>query len=288
MTFMKIKFTPRAFLIIGFGISFTALILNAIILANVSNKLNAANAEYDSISGALRVQTELGNQAESKFEDYMMMNHIASIVPENRREEAKSDASVLLDEAILFLYAAANDLSMTEIRRVESEVDAESVNDEKYEEAKNDPEILEKQKKEAEKQENAKTPEEQKAETEKLLKDAVNVLEKREPNPAEIDIKTKLSAISLIAEKAVTAEDLQEFFVIFYPVNKALNNRWLESATAKRSRLAELENERRKFGKYQNYCTLAALALQMFGLGFVFFKDFSGQKTAEEDSDEEN
>ena len=275
---MKIKFTNRTFLVIGFGISFAALILNAIILADVSNKLNAADAEYDRISGALRVQTELGNEAERKFEDYTMMNHLAAIVPEARREEAKSDASVLLDEAILFLYAAANDLSMTEIRRTESEIDAESVNDEKYEEVKNDYEIAEKQKKEVEKQEKAKTTAEQKAETEKFLKDAVNVLEKREPNPAEIDIKAKLSAISLIAETAVTAENPQEFFILFYPVNKTLNNKWLESVTEKRNRLAELENDRRKLGKYQSYCTFTALALQMFGLAFVFFKDLYGQK----------
>lgn len=285
---MKINFTARTFLFVGFAISFTALILNAIILANVSNKLNAADAEYDAINGALRVQTELGNEAERKFEDYTMMTHIAAIVPEARREEAKSDASVLLDEAILFLYAAANILSMTEVRRAESEVDAESVNDEKYEEVKNDPKIAEKQKQEAEKQEKAKTPEEQKAETEKLLKDAVNILEKREPNPAEIDIKPKLSAISLIAEKAVTAENPQEFFILFYPVNKALNNKWLESVTAKQNRLAELENERRRLGKYQSYCTFTALALQMFGLAFVFFKDFSGlDRNEEENADDE-
>ena len=274
---MKINFTNRSFLIIGFGISFAALILNAIILANVSNKLNAADAEYDQISGALRVQTELGNQAESRFEDYTMMYHLAAVVPETRREEAVSDASVLLDEALLFLYAAANDLSMTEIRRVESEIDAESISDEKYEEVKNDPEAAQKQREENEKQEKAKSPEQQKAETEKLLKDAVDVLEKREPNPAEIDIRPKLSAISLIAETAVTAENPQEFFLLFYPVSKALNNRWLESVSEKRNRLAELENERRKFGKYQSYCTFAALALQMFGLAFIFFKDLYGQ-----------
>ena len=278
---MKIKFTPRTFLIVGFLISFTALILNAIILANVGNRLNAANAEYNNLTAALRVQTELGNEALSKFEDYTMMTHISAIVPEERREEAKSNTAVLLDEALIFLYAAANDISMTEIRRVESEADAETFNEV---EAKNESEAEQKEK--SEKPEKEKSSQEKKAETEKLVKDAVNVLEKREPNPADIDIKSKLSAMSAIAETLVTSENPQEFFVLFLPVNKALNNRWLESVTAKRNRLAALEIERRTLGQYQNYCTFTALALQMIGLGFVFIKDFAGQKSKEEEESE--
>lgn len=250
----------------GFFISFAAIIFNALVLANINNRIGAVDAETARLNGALREQTVNGNEAETKFQSYRMMHHIASIVSPANREDANEDATVLLNEAITFLFAAANEVSITEIRRVEAEkAESEEVN-QHYEEAKKTVESADK------KMPVKPSPDEEKQKAEKNFEAALRELDNAEAT-GDINLQRKIAAIETLSVAAATAENEAEFFVRLFPVNKSLSARWVASVRDKQTRLAELETDKRRLITYQGYSTFAALALQMLGLMFVVLKD---------------
>ena len=268
------KLTARNLIIVGFIISFAALLLNAIFLAEVNGRLKNAESESSRVSEELREQTALGNEGQKKFEDYRMMTHLAEIVPASQQADTLDDAASLLQEALLFVYASGNDLSITEFRRAEAEADAQDAElEERYEAAKNNPN-------EKAKQPEEKHPTEEKsaAQDEENFDHALKVLKERENESGEVDYKAKLGAIGFVSGKIIESKGEGEFFVRLYPIYKLLNERFLENVDKKQARAAELSDERRHLADLQSYGTFGALALQMFGLAFVFLKDILGQK----------
>lgn len=251
----------------GFFISFVAIIVNALVLANINNRIGAVDAETARLNGALREQTVNGNEAETKFQNYRMMHHLASIVSPANREDAKEDATVLLNEAITFLFAAANEVSVTEIRRTEAEETESAEVNQRYEQAK-----------EATEESGGKktpvkpSPNDEKQEAEKSFEAALRELENAGA-AGDDELRKKIVAIDTLSSAAATAENEAEFFVRLFPVNKSLSARWVASVKQKQTKLAELETDKRRLIIYQGYSTFAALALQMLGLMFVILKD---------------
>ena len=194
------------------------------------------------------------------------MHHLASIVPPAKRTDAEEDATVLLNEALTFLFAAANEISVTEIRRTEAEMsDSEEIN-QRYEEAKQTVESGGK------KMTKENSPDTEKQEAEKEFEAALRELEASEAAD-DGNLRKKIEAIDTLSIAASAAENESEFFVRLFPINKSLSARWVESVKYKKTRLAELETDKRELIKYQGYSTFAALALQMLGLMFVILKD---------------
>lgn len=256
----------------GFLISFVAIVVNALVLANVNNRIGAVDAESARLNEALREQTVNGNEAETKFQNYRIMHHLASIVPTASRTDAQEDATVLLNEALTFLFAAANEVSVTEIRRTEAEMqDSEEAN-QRYEEAKAASETGETATPEKIPPNDEEKQEAEKQEAEKALEAALRELETTDA-ASGADLRKKIVAIDTISTAAAAAANENEFFVRLFPVNKVLSARWVESVKRKQARLAELETDKRSLIKYQGYSTFAALALQMLGLMFVVLKD---------------
>lgn len=251
----------------GFFISFVAIVVNALVLANVNNRIGAVDAEAARLNESLRSQTINGNEAETKFQSYRIMHHLASLVAPANRADADEDATVLLNEALTFLFAAANEVSVTEIRRTEAELTASEEVNQRYEEAKKAAEES------GEKPAAEQIPKgDEKQEAEKALEAALRELETAGAT-GDDDLRKKVAAISTISVAAAAAENENEFFVRIFPVNKALSARWVESVKRKQARLVELEADKRQLIKYQGYSTFAALALQMLGLTFVILKD---------------
>ena len=251
----------------GFFISFVAIVVNALVLANINNQIGAVDAETARLNEVLRLQTANGNEAETKFQYYRIMHHLASIVPTASRADAKEDATVLLNEALTFLFAAANEVSVTEIRRTEAEMSATAEADQRYQQAKAAEESGEKPATEETAQNNDKQ------EAEKALEAALRELETGNAASDGGDLPEKIAAIETISVAAAAAENENEFFVRLFPVNKSLSALWVESVKRKQARLVELETDKRRLIQYQGYSTFAALALQMLGLMFVVLKD---------------
>lgn len=261
---------PTTLTFSGFFISFVAIIVNALVLANINNRIGAADAETARLNAALREQTANGNEAEAKFGEYRMMYHLASLVPTANRSSAADDANVLFNKALTFLFAAANEVSLMEIRRTESEQQLSEENIQRYEAAKEAEEA-------GEKPAVGETPPTDEAkESEAALDDALRELET--PEEAGGSLLKKIEAIDLISNAVAAAKDDNELFVKLFPINQALSARWVQSVKSKQARLAELETEKKRLIKYQGYSTFAALSLQMLGLMFVILKDVLERK----------
>lgn len=259
----------------GFFISFAAIVVNALILANINNRIGAVDAESARLNEALRVQTVNGNEAESKFGNYRIMHHLASLVSSANRADAVEDATIGLNEALTFLFAAANEVSITEIRRVESEAVESEETQQLYEEAKtaNDSE---------QKTPTVETPKAvEDQEVDKKLEQALRELEAADATSDE-NLRKKIDAIRVISIAAAASENPNELFVRLYPVNKSLSVRWVESVKRKQARLVELGTDKSRLITYQGYSTFAALSLQMLGLMFVIFKDFLEKRRSDE------
>lgn len=255
---------PNTATFAGFLISFVAIIVNALVLANINNRIGAVDAENSRLNIALREQTANGNEAETKFGNYRMMHHLASLVLADKRADAGEDATVWLNEALTFLFAAANEVSVTEIRRIEAEVAESEEARQRYEAAKTAEDMGEKI---------AAAPQvDEKQEAEKAFDAALRELETTGAADDE-ELRKKIAAIAVISTAAASAENEGAFFVRLYPVNKILSAKWVESVKRKQARLVELETDKRQLIKYQGYSTFAALALQMLGLMFVILKD---------------
>lgn len=259
----------------GFFISFAAIVVNALILANINNRIGAVDAESARLNEALRLQTVNGNEAETKFGNYRIMHHLASLVSSANRADAIEDATVGLNEALTFLFAAANEVSVTEIRRVESEAAESEETQQRYEEAK------------AADESDQKTPiadapkVDEKQEIEKQLEESLRELEAAGEMNDE-NLRKKIVAIGIISTAAAAAENPNELFVRLFPVNKSLSARWVESVERKQARLIELGADKSRLITYQGYSTFAALSLQMLGLMFVIFKDFLEKRQSDE------
>ena len=264
----------------GFLISFVAIVVNALVFADINNKIGAVDAETARLNEALREQTANGNEAETKFQNYRMMYNLASLVAADKRASAEDDATVLLNEALTFLFAAANEVSVTGIRRAEAEMQVSEEAVQLYEEAKAATDSGQKSQGESastndgkkDKREKAEIEKAEKEKAEKDLEAALNELEASSTENVD-NLSKKIAAIETISVAAAAAENDNEFFVRIFPVNKALSARWVESVNRKEKRLGELETDKRLLIKYQGYSTFAALALQMLGLMFVFLKD---------------
>lgn len=271
---MKI-FNSNMAVFAGFFISFVAIIVNALVLANVNNRIGAVDAESARLASALREQTANGNEAETKFGNYRIMHHLASLVSPAKQADAGEDATVWLNEALTFLFAAANEVSVTEIRRVEAEAAESEASAQRYEAAK------------TAENSGAETPAapkvDEKQEAEKAFEAALRELEATGA-AGDDELRKKIAAIATIATAAAAAENEGAFFVRLYPVNKILSAKWVGSVKQKQARLVELETDKRRLIKYQGYSTLAALTLQMLGLMFVILKDLLERRESAEEN----
>ena len=273
---MKKTHGVRNLLIVGFVISFAGLIFNAIFLANITNKLNTVRAEQEKIEKSLQVQTDLGNDAQSKFEKYLILEQMANLLPEEKKEEAKFNAANIFNDAMILLYSSANDISLTDFRKVEAEFIAQAEQNEP--DAAGELESNESENNESEKSEPETEPpsaEDQQKLAGSEFREAIKVLNRKENYYSEEIIKEKLLAIRNVTMALVVSNGFDDFLGDFGSLQASINRMWVNGVQTKRDKISELEEDRRYFEKVQSYSTIGAIVLQMFGLAFVFLKDFA-------------
>lgn len=261
--------TARNAIILGFVISCAALLVNAIVLSRVNNKLRDTETEYTALSASLVEQTNIKNEGEKKFENYRLHSTLAPLLPAKDRAGILYDAESLFHDSILYLYSAGNDLSMTEFRRVETEMELENARQEiqktNGESSGN---------KIAEPPISAKKAENDSEEFERAYK----ILDVLKDESGKIDYKAKHQAISTAAELITESKDEEQKERRFSRINSLLSERYIESYDNKRRKIAELNDLRNEQSNLVSYCTFGSLILQMFGLAFIFLKDFIQDK----------
>lgn len=268
------KLTASNAIILGFIISCAALLVNAIVLSDVSNKLRDTETAYKALTEGLTEQTKVKDEGEKKFENYRLYWNLAPVLPKNNRENMKYDSSSLFHDFVMYLYSAGNDLSMTEFRRAETEIDLE---DAKTETQAANTESVETKSTETKTAEDA--PNRNKAEDEKFER-ALKILENTADESGKIDYKAKHRAITTITDSIVETEDDDLSDARFGRVNDFLNKRYVENYDKKQLKIAELSALRDYQSWLVSYCVFGSLILQMLGIAFIFLKDFIQDRRA--------
>lgn len=263
------KNTVRNSIILGFIISCVALLVNAIVLSEVGNRLRDTETAHAALTQSLNEQTKVKDEGEKKFENYRLYWHLASLLPENARANMKYDAGSHFHDFVLYLYAAGNDLPMTEFRRAETEIDLE---DASAENQSADSESNEN--KTAENRENKRKTEDEKFER------ALKILENPKDESGKTDYKAKHRAITTITDLVTETDDDDLSDARFSRIDTFLNKRYIESYDRKQLKINELSALRESQSKLVSYSVFGSLALQMLGLAFIFLKDFIQDKRA--------
>src|SRR5258708_23465444 len=113
--------SPKTFVIAGFARSLIAVLLNSIGLSRINARFTAADAEYNKLVESLKSQeSELAN-ADLQLGFYAIVRDLASIVPDDKKDETKADAGYFLGGSITSMYAAANDIPPTQLMKVASD-----------------------------------------------------------------------------------------------------------------------------------------------------------------------
>lgn len=260
------KLTARNTIIWGFIISCVALLVNAIVLSNVTERSQNTESAYTALTQSLNDQTNIKDEGEKKFESYRLNANLAPLLSKEDREYILYDANSLFHDSILYLYSAGNDLSMTEFRRAETEVELE---DEKEENRTSDTESGENTSAD-ELLTAKKKPEMDSAEFERAFKNLENVRDES----GKVDYKAKHRAITVISNLSTETKDAEQKTVRFTRLNDFLNERYVETYDKKRLKIAQLNELRNYQSSLVNYSIFGSLVLQMLGLIFIFLKDF--------------
>lgn len=262
--------TARKAIIWGFVISCVALVVNAIVLSSVTEKLQETEAAHAALIQSLNEQTNIKDEGEKKFESYRLNANLAPLLSETDREFILYDANSMFHDSILYIYTAGNDLSMTEFRRAETELELEA---ERNAAAMTDANFAADAVAKLSNTGEQAFAEKRKKES-KQFEQAFKILENVRNEAGEVDYKAKHQAITVLSNLITESKDSEQKNIRFNRLNAFLNERFIESYDKKRLQIAELDKLRNEQSSRVSYSIFGSLILQMLGLVFIFLKDF--------------
>lgn len=249
------NFSVRTWVLMGFVISVTGIILNVFVVSNLNNKIREAETELSNIRESLRTQAAEISRADLENDLFTILNHISRSQTGEEKTASNRDAVYILQNYLKRVYTAANDIPANEVLKVENEQMADEI------------QYIEKVR-EAQK----KKDEGSAAEAERLLK-AAEDLEKSNAQPkSELDKKLK-DAVAAADPDKLAEKDGADIVLETIPSLKAANEQFIASFQKKEARIKELEDKRENLSWWTNTLTLLAVSMQMFGLLCVLNKD---------------
>ena len=265
-----IKWSPRAWVLGGFLISLSSVVLNTVALAQVNLRLAAVNSELSGLKDSMaRTATEM-QRAENKYEMVRLFHWVAMQVPEKQRETARQEAAYVLVNYFTRTYAAIHDIPPAEVIKTEMvEMEDDYVAMKKIHD-------LAKQ---------AETADEK--EKERILKDIDKV------DTDSIDIpKTPLgkefAKLKEMGYAEASAEDESDLLLVIAPTLQSLRDDFIKAHGVKSARIKELEARRGQLTGIQSITSYLAVGLQLLGLFFILsrdvVKDINDKKKAEASS----
>ena len=268
--------TPRTWVLGGFAISFTSVVINTFVLANISGRLSAVSSEQNAARESLvRIATEV-QQAESKYELVRVFHWVAMRAPKEQRETARAEVAYQLVNYFTRSYAAVHDIPPVEVVRTEM-IELED----DYAIAKLAAEMMVKR-------DAAKTDKQRDhwiSELQKLDLDAVDI--------PKTELGKHFAELAKIAYKEADCDDEGDLLLAIAPTLQQLREQFTKTHADKSRRLAELDAEKARLQGYQQMATYLAIGLQLLGLSFILSRDVVKdihevrKKQAEEESPKE-
>lgn len=248
--------SSKTFVFLAFSLGLVSVAINTILVSNINTRLRAADSEYFGLVDRLNKQVGQLNETQQEFATYRIMHHIAFSSPEEKRVDARWDATEMLKLFLMRYWAAANDISQLDMIRINLEESENFPNRKKLLELglmiqeSRDP-----------------------AERARLTAEAERIIDEEAPPKSES--AKKLREIVKYSEAESTAKNERELWSSLMP---ALNSLWeqiAESIRKKEGRMRELERQRSSLKSKAEYATYAAVSLQIFSLMLVLSKDWA-------------
>lgn len=248
--------SPRTWVLGGFAISFSSVVINTFILSNLNSRLAVVNSEQANLKESLaRMATEI-QRAESKYELVRVFHWVALSAPEKSRQQARTEAAYQLVNYFTRTYAAVHDISPVEVIKT----DMIELEDD-YQVAQQLADLMEKLMAAKDDKETAKLS----AEIDKVDADAVEV--------PKTELGKHFAELKQVAYKEAECEDESDLLLAIAPTLQQLREQFIKTHNAKTKRLEELGAEKSRLQGYQQLATYLAIGLQLLGLSFILSRD---------------
>lgn len=248
--------SPRTWVLGGFAISFTSVVINTFVLANISGRLSAVSAEQATVRESLTRMAAEVQQAESKYELVRVFHWVAMRAPKEQRETARAEVAYQLVNYFTRTHAAVNDIPPVEVVRTEM-IELED----DYAVAQRAAELMGQR-------DAAKTDQERdrlNAELQKLDLDAVDI--------PKTELGKQFHELEKIAYKEADCDDEGDLLLAIAPTLQKLREQFTKTHALKTRRLEELGAEKARLQGYQQMATYLAIGLQLLGLSFILSRD---------------
>lgn len=244
----------KSMVLLGFVLSLISVGFNSVVISYVSKRLKQVDDEHAGLSESLDRQAAALSEGDSQFDHYRIMHNLALTVPAANSADARRDAEELLKTSLTRYYAAANDITQTELTSIEIEEIGQALP------------VLEKGLQLTQALQATSDPQTRARLTEELAN-----LSQQAPEPKS-ETARKLREIHKYSQ-AEYADSAVKFYAALLPVMKSLREQVVASTERKHNRIRELQNERSSLVRKSTYASYAAIAFQLFGLMFILAKD---------------
>lgn len=248
--------SPRTWVLGGFAISFSSVVINTFVLANLNGRLASVNSEQSNLKESLgRMATEV-QRAESKYELVRVFHWVALNAPEAQRKQARDEVAYQLVNYFTRTYAAVNDIPPVEVVKTDMI------------ELEDDYEVTERLAKIMEKATAAKDDKERDkwlAEVDKVDADSIDI--------PKTELGKHFYELAQVAYKEAECEDESDLLLAISSTLQQLRGQFIKTHDAKTKRLAELDKEKTRLLGYQQIATYLAIGLQLLGLSFILSRD---------------
>lgn len=254
---MLTKFSARTWVLMGFGISLLAVVINVFVLSSINDRIKAADGEIAKLNTSLVNQATELTRTDMKGDLFLLLHHLSKLSSDKDEQAlAGDDAILMLQEYLKKYYAAANDVPVNEmLKATNEELNGQLKEGEK---AKAAYAILEKE---------GRTPE-----ADRLLQEANEIT--RQNAQARSDLGKKLDAAAKIPdEENFSSKKTFEVLLEILPSLKSSNEQYIASTQIKEARIKELQEKKGRLAGWQSLFSFLAVSLQLFGLMFVLTKD---------------
>lgn len=253
---MITKLSARTWVLMGFGISLLAVVINVFILSGINDRIKEADGEISKLNASLVNQATELTRADMKGDFFTILHHLSKLSPDKEEQKAAGDSSIaVLQEFLKKYYAAVNDIPVNEMLKAQSEdLNGQLKAGEKYTAAY------------------ALQQEGRTAEAERLIQEAEEIEKQSAQAKSELGKKLDQSA-ELPDVDNLGSKSNYEIMMAIIPLWKSSNEQYIASTQKKETRIKELQGKKASLSGWQSMFSFLAVSLQLFGLMFVLTKD---------------
>lgn len=254
---MITKLSARTWVLMGFGISLLAVVINVFILSGINDRIKEADGELSKLNASLVNQATELTRADMKGDLFTIMHHMSKLSPDKDEQKlAGDDAIEILKEFLKKYYAAVNDVPINEmLKAVNEDLNGDMKVLEKYT-AYNS--IVQKE---------GSTPE-----AERLLQEAQEIQKQNAQAKSELGKKLDAAA-KLPDEDNLGSKKTDEVLMSIIPTWKTSNEQYIANTQKKEARIKELQAKKASLSGWQSMFSFLAVSMQLLGLMFVLTKD---------------